>query len=77
MARVEAAPPEPDALRRVRAVSVDVDVPSTRFVRAVARPWVRLPDWHAGAGRPAWIFVDEFVVEGEAHRPTDDEGTTP
>ena len=33
-----------------------------RYVRIVARNAGPLPAWHAGAGRPAWIFADEIVV---------------
>jgi hexosaminidase len=33
-----------------------------RYVRIVARNFGLLPAWHAGAGRPAWIFADEIVV---------------
>jgi hexosaminidase len=33
-----------------------------RYVKVAARSYGTLPDWHAGAGRPAWIFADEIVV---------------
>jgi hexosaminidase len=33
-----------------------------RYVKVTARNYGTLPDWHAGAGRPAWIFADEIVV---------------
>jgi hexosaminidase len=33
-----------------------------RYVKVAARSSGTLPDWHAGAGRPAWIFADEIVV---------------
>lgn len=34
-----------------------------RYVRVVARNIGICPPWHAGDGRPAWIFADEIVVE--------------
>ncbi len=44
-----------------------LDVPQgrgpVRFVRVRARNHGLLPDWHPGAGEPAWLFVDEIVVE--------------
>lgn len=33
-----------------------------RYVRVLARNPGPLPAWHAGAGRPSWIFADEIVV---------------
>ena len=34
----------------------------TRYIRVKAAN-CKLPDWHPGKGRPAWLFVDEIVVE--------------
>jgi hypothetical protein len=39
--------------------------PTLRFLRVQARNFGPLPDWHPGAGEPAWLFVDEIVAEGE------------
>lgn len=33
-----------------------------RYVRVRARSMGACPDWHAGAGGPAWVFVDEVRV---------------
>ncbi|HSJ63487.1 MAG TPA: beta-N-acetylhexosaminidase [Gemmatimonadaceae bacterium] len=33
-----------------------------RYIKVVARNPGPLPPWHAGAGRPSWIFADEIVV---------------
>jgi hexosaminidase len=33
-----------------------------RYVKVVARQYGTLPEWHAGAGRPAWTFADEIIV---------------
>lgn len=50
-----------DPFRHTLEVSVS---PGTRarYVRISARQFGALPHWHAGAGRPAWIFADEIVV---------------
>jgi hexosaminidase len=33
-----------------------------RYIQVIAEN-TELPDWHGGAGNPAWLFVDEIVVE--------------
>ena len=32
------------------------------YLKIVARNLKKLPDWHAGKGEPAWIFVDEILL---------------
>ena len=34
-----------------------------RYVRMAAKSIGICPDWHVGAGQPAWIFCDEFIIE--------------
>ncbi|MHC4958264.1 MAG: GH92 family glycosyl hydrolase [Planctomycetota bacterium] len=34
-----------------------------RYVRVAAKSMGRCPDWHPGAGDPAWIFCDEILVD--------------
>ena len=34
-----------------------------RYVKMVAKNIGVCPDWHPGAGQPAWIFCDEFIIE--------------
>jgi len=36
---------------------------SIRFIRLHAKNRALCPDWHPGAGKKAWLFVDEAVVE--------------
>lgn len=36
-----------------------------RFIKISADNIDIAPDWHHGAGLPAWIFVDEVMVEGK------------
>lgn len=36
---------------------------SARYLKITALSHKTCPDWHRGAGQPAWIFVDEVVVE--------------
>jgi len=35
----------------------------TKYLRVIAKNIGKCPDWHAGAGGNAWLFVDEIVVE--------------
>lgn len=36
---------------------------SARFIKVFAKGYGTIPEWHAGAGNPSWLFVDEVVVE--------------
>lgn len=39
-----------------------------RFVRVVAVPLGKCPDWHKGAGYPCWIFTDEVEISGKCDK---------
>jgi hypothetical protein len=34
-----------------------------RYVKVRTKSFLKCPDWHKGAGGPAWIFADEIVIE--------------
>ena len=51
---------EEDAVIQELAVRPRCDA---RFVKMAAKNIGTCPDWHVGAGQPAWIFCDEFVIE--------------
>lgn len=51
---------EPGPLRSV-LVADDVDTQG-RYVRVSAENVGKVPDWHRAAGRRAWLFVDEILV---------------
>jgi hypothetical protein len=36
---------------------------STRYLKVQAKSIGNCPEWHSGAGQPAWVFLDEVVVE--------------
>ncbi|MBI9016483.1 MAG: sulfatase-like hydrolase/transferase [Phycisphaerae bacterium] len=38
-------------------------IQAIRYVRVMARNIEVCPDWHPGAGQPAWMFIDEIIVE--------------
>ncbi|BDD12768.1 hypothetical protein FUAX_52000 (plasmid) [Fulvitalea axinellae] len=48
--------------KSVTEISVDCDVKDIRSLKIEALP-APLPDDHSGAGKPAWIFADEIIVE--------------
>lgn len=33
-----------------------------RYIKLVVHPLAKLPDWHAGKGNPAWLFLDEVII---------------
>jgi hexosaminidase len=35
---------------------------TARYIKVFARNIGKCPDWHSGAGQPAWIFADEIVI---------------
>lgn len=43
--------------------SADIGGKEIRYIRVLAKNRGTCPDWHPGAGNPAWIFVDEVLVE--------------
>ncbi len=45
-------------------IAAEVVAGPVRYVRVRARNLGQPPEWHAGAGGKAWLFVDEIVVEG-------------
>ncbi|MCA9717353.1 MAG: GH92 family glycosyl hydrolase, partial [Myxococcales bacterium] len=48
----------------LRELGVTLEAPRrARYVRVRARNFGRIPDWHPGRGSPAFIFVDEILVE--------------
>ncbi|MFV0536523.1 MAG: family 20 glycosylhydrolase [Dysgonomonas sp.] len=50
-----------------RDITVDVNTEfptiKARYVKIVAKPTNSIPDWHAGKGKGAFIFIDEIIIE--------------
>lgn len=57
--------PEPVRNFGQKPVHFSFEFPQTtaRYLKITALSHKTCPDWHRGAGQPAWIFVDEIVVE--------------
>lgn len=41
---------------------VDFDAISTRYIKVEVESVKQMPQWHSGAGKPAYIFIDEIAV---------------
>lgn len=52
-----------DANRRTQDFSVETGTQQARYIRVIAKNIGKCPDWHAGKGNPAWLFVDEIIVQ--------------
>jgi hexosaminidase len=35
---------------------------NARYVKIIARSFREIPGWHSGKGNPAWMFIDELIV---------------
>lgn len=47
----------------IRNFSSQVNGKSARYIKVVAINRGNCPAWHAGAGKQAWVFVDEIVIK--------------
>jgi hexosaminidase len=57
--------PEPTRNFGQKPVHFAFEFPETsaRYLKFTALSRKTCPDWHRGSGQPAWIFLDELVVE--------------
>ena len=46
-------------------IPLELNIPPTfgRYVRVVIKSPEKCPEWHRGAGKKAWLFIDEIMVE--------------
>lgn len=48
----------------VQEFSFNLDSPvKLRYLKVMSKSFVTCPNWHPGAGGPAWIFTDEIIVK--------------
>ena len=52
-----------DTPDKVYTHSVDFKPTKARYVRLIAKTERALPQWHAGKGKPGFLFVDEISVK--------------
>lgn len=58
------SPPMPQKDTAAIFMRNEIAFPQTplKYLRIVARPIIKLPDWHKEKGKPGWIYVSEIVV---------------
>jgi hexosaminidase len=49
--------------RMIHDFILEIQPTQARYIRVTAKNLGVCPDWHAGKGSPAWLFVDEITVE--------------
>ncbi|MFC1564688.1 sulfatase-like hydrolase/transferase [candidate division KSB1 bacterium] len=49
--------------RKIHDITETFSGDSVRFIKVAARNIGTCPDWHQGAGKKAWVFADEIIVE--------------
>ncbi len=54
---------ENDWNTQTKDFTVNFKPQQTRFIKVIAKNRAVCPDWHKGAGNPAWVFADEVVIE--------------
>ncbi|MCK5338857.1 MAG: hypothetical protein KAJ50_08600, partial [Bacteroidales bacterium] len=48
---------------KVRKFKTEINNSSARFIKIHATNMGTCPDWHAGAGGKAWLFIDEIIIK--------------
>ena len=51
-----------DAERAMMKVEVKFKTENISYLKIVAKNLKKLPDWHPGKGEPAWVFIDEILL---------------
>jgi hexosaminidase len=52
-----------ESTRKIQDFIIEISPVQARFLRVKVKNIEKCPDWHAGNGNPAWLFVDEIIVE--------------
>lgn len=52
-----------DPERKIQDFTIQTKAVKARYVKVLAVNVGVCPEWHSGAGEPAWLFVDEIIVE--------------
>jgi 3',5'-nucleoside bisphosphate phosphatase len=57
------APATRDKNRGITTAEIKKQAKQIKFIKVIAKNTGVCPSWHPGKGKPAWLFVDEIVVE--------------
>ena len=47
----------------LKEMTAEFEPLKARYIKVFAKNIEKCPEWHSGAGKPAWMFVDEVIVE--------------
>lgn len=51
-----------DEIVKVQEMGIEGRKSKARYVKVIAKSIMTCPDWHLGAGNPAWLFIDEITI---------------
>lgn len=57
--KINPAQPSKDEPVRIDPIETTLREGNYSFVKIIARPITKLPNWHNGKGQPGWVFIDE------------------
>lgn len=60
--KVQPTIPGKDDPNMMSGIKCEFPAQEVSCIRIVAVPLAKLPQWHDGKGKPAWIFIDEILV---------------
>lgn len=60
---IEIGLPEKNSKRGVKNFTADFENVPAKYVKVKAKAVGMCPEWHKGNGKPAWLFVDEVIIE--------------
>ena len=63
IAEKEFGPPKENMPTGQLFFSVNFKNEKSRFLKVVIENIPTIPDWHPGKGKPAWLFIDEILIE--------------
>jgi hexosaminidase len=52
-----------ESSRKIQDFIIEISPAQARYIKVKVKNIGKCPDWHAGKGNPAWLFVDEIIVE--------------
>jgi hypothetical protein len=60
--KIKPAQPGKDTKDALQNITCDFPEQEVNYIRIVAVPVAKLPQWHEGKGQKAWVFVDEILL---------------
>lgn len=60
--KIQPVMPGKDAPNIMQGITCEFPARDITCIKIVAVPLQKLPSWHNGKGKPAWIFIDEILV---------------